>query len=417
MLITILTGGTRGDTQPYIALGLELKRAGYDVRVAAFERYETFVKSFQLEFFPIIGDISSVASSDNLESAMKADNPLKVLLSFRKLRSLVYDLQKDFFKACEGSDAIIYHPGATMGYFAAQFLKIPSILATPFPMTATKEYPALIFYKSRLARSFNFKTHKIFEKIMWFASKSPVKRFWKNKFGTSPENFESPFSKQTTKTKPTLISCSQFVFPRPKDWPENVYSTGYWFLDGEESWKPSEELIDFLKSGDPPVYVGFGSISDTKKAGKTTRIIVDALEISGKRGILATGWKGLSNIEKLPEEIFVLESAPHSWLFPKMAAVVHHGGAGTTAAGLRAGIPSIIIPHTNDQFGWGQRIFELGVGAKPIPRKKLSSKELAKGILYALTQEVTNSAKGLGEKIEQEKGTETAVKIIDGCLK
>jgi sterol 3beta-glucosyltransferase len=417
MTITILTAGTRGDTQPYIALGVELKKAGRHVRIATFKNYENFVKSFGLDFYPIKGDISMAAASASGTDAMQADNPLKILLSFNKLQSLVFDLQKDFFDACAGSEAIVYHPGAAIGYFAAQHLKIPSILATPFPMTPTRDYPSLIFYdKVRLGGGFNLLTHKIFEQIMWSASSSPVKKFWKMEFGYAPKDFVSPFRKQTTERTPTITSCSNYVFPKPNDWPDHVYNTGYWFLDEEPDWKPSNELMEFLQRGAAPVYVGFGSIGDPSMADQTTELVMDALKRSGQRGVLATGWSGMSKIDHLPEEFFMLESAPHSWLFPRMAAVVHHGGAGTTAAGLRAGVPGIIIPNGNDQFAWGRRVYELGAGAKPIPRKKLTAEKLSDAINYVLEKEIKETAKDLGEKIQNENGAGTAAKIIIDCL-
>ena len=413
MVITILTTGSRGDTQPYIALGIELEKAGYPVRIAAFENYATFVNSFGLEFFPIKGDVTRIAASIGAQGAMQADNPLKLFLSFNKLKSFVYDTQKDFFDACTGSDAIVYHPGAAIGYFIAQYYKIPGILATPFPMTPTKDYPSLIFYDTpRLGRGFNFLTHKIFEQIMWFASSSPVKQFWKKKFGRLPENFTNPFNKQYTRTLPTVISCSNYVFPRSQDWSEYVCSSGYWFLEDEAGWKPSLDLLDFLQKGTPPVYVGFGSIGDPTLAVQTTQLVIDALKSSGHRGILATGWSSMSLIDNIPEDIFILESAPHSWLFPQMAAVVHHGGAGTTAAGLKAGVPGIIIPYSNDQFAWGRRVYELGVGPKPIPRKKLSVEKLSEAIKVALSQEIKDAAKDLGIKIQSENGAAAAAKFI-----
>ena len=417
MLITMLTTGTRGDTQPYIALGRELKKAGHTVRIAAFENYETLVKSYDLEFYPVKGDVAMVASSDDAQFARQANNPLKVLLSFKKLQSLVFDAQKDFFGACNGSDIIVYHPGAAIGYFIAQYMEIPSILATPFPMTPTKEYPALIFYNTiRLGRGFNWITHKIFEKIMWFASRSPVKQFWKKEFGKAPENFVSPFTRQNTRNLPTVISCSNYVFPRPDDWSEYVTSSGYWFLDEEVGWKPSSDLLDFLQKGSPPVYIGFGSIGDPALAVQTTELAIEALKRSGQRGILAIGWNGMSKIDNIPEDIFMIESTPHAWLFPRMAAVVHHGGAGTTAAGLRAGIPSIIIPYSNDQFAWGRRVYELRVGSRPIPRKNLTAGKLSDAIKFVLAKEIKDAAKDLGIKIQSEKGAESAAKIIINCV-
>jgi sterol 3beta-glucosyltransferase len=418
MVITILTTGTRGDTQPYIALGMALEKAGHHVRLAAFENYKTFVEEYGLEFYPIKGDVSKAAASMSGNKAMQADSPLKVLLSFNKLKALVFDLQKDFYNACVGADCVVYHPGAAIGYFAARHLNIPSVFGPPFPMTPTRDFPALIFYDApRLGRGFNFATHKIFEQIMWSANSSVVKQFWKQEFGKVPANFGNPFGRQNTKNNPTIISCSNYVFPRPQDWPENVHNPGYWFLDDSVGWNPPHNLLDFLQKGTPPVYIGFGSVGDSSQAVQLTELVMDALKRSGQRGILATGWNGMSKLDKISEDIFILESAPHSWLFPRMAAVVHHGGAGTTAAGLRAGVPSIIIPHGNDQFAWGRRIYELGVGSKPIPRKKLTSENLSGAINFVLAKEIKDAAKDLGTKIQSETGAESAAKIIVDCLK
>jgi sterol 3beta-glucosyltransferase len=419
MLITILTAGSRGDTQPYIALGIELKKAGHTARIAASEGFASFVKSYGLECYAMRGDAAKLASSDVAKDAMKADNPLKFFSGFNNptIKSFMLDMQQEFYRACTGSDAIVYHPGAAIGYFIAQQLKIPSILATPFPMTPTGDYPALIFYDSiRLGRVFNWLTHKIFENGFWLAFRSPVKQFWKNEFGYAPENFPNPFSKQCTQNLPTVISCSNYVFPRPKDWSEYVTSTGYWFLEDQADWEPSDDLMDFLQTGKPPVYVGFGSIGDSAVAVQTTELVMDALKRSGQRGVLATGWNGMSKIDNIPEGIFILESAPHTWLFPQMAAVVHHGGAGTTAAGLRAGVPSIIVPSGNDQFAWGRRVYELGVGSKPIPRKNLTAEKLSEAIQFVLTKEIKDAARDLGIKIQSENGAEKAAKIIINCV-
>jgi sterol 3beta-glucosyltransferase len=418
MRITILAIGSRGDVQPYVALGVELKKAGAFVRIVTFENFGDFVTDHGLEFYPISGDVSKIASSDAVRSAMQADNPLKVLLSFNTLKTLAAQLQKDFFEACQGSDVIVYHPGPSIGYFIAQHLNVPSVLASPFPMTPTREYPSLIFYDMpHLGRSFNYLTHKIFEQIMWMASSGPIKQFWKEKFGHAPKDFASPFGRQTTLSHPTIVSCSEYVFPTPKDWPAHVHNTGYWFLDDDKVWTPPVDLLNFLNHGAPSVYVGFGSIGDRKAAEHTTRTVINALKISGQRGVLATGWNGMAKVDNLPEDVFILESAPHSWLFPRMAAVVHHGGAGTTAAGLRAGVPGVIVPFSNDQFAWGRRVYELGVGAKPIPRKKLTSANLAGAIQFILSDGVKDAAKELGRKIQSENGAERAARVVVECMK
>ncbi len=400
MLITILTTGTRGDTQPFLALGLALKKKGHRVRIAASEGFKDFIEDYGLEFAATRGDVAKIASSDLVKDAVNADNPLKFFKSMKneKLESLFLDMQHDLHKACHGSDVILYHPGATIGYFVAQEMNIPSVLATPFPMTPTKEYANLLFYNGiRLGKTYNKLTHKIFEQGFWMMTSSPLKKYWIKTFGKAPKNFSCPFTKQRTEASPTVTSCSPLVFDRPIDCSENVHYEGYWFLDCDDSYQPPEDLKSFLESGEPPVYVGFGSVIDKDNASQTTAMVMEALKRAGKRGILATGWNGMEIPKDISKDIFFIKAAPHDWLFPKMAAVVHHGGAGTTAAGLRAGVPGLIIPYGNDQFAWGRRIYELGVGAKAIPRKQLTAENLAEAISYTQNCEIKKKAKELGK--------------------
>ena len=291
-------------------------------------------------------------------------------------------------------------------------MNIPSILATPFPMTPTEEFPALIFDNlPNFGKKYNLLTHKLFEQIMWQMSKSAIKQFWQKKFSSLPPNFANPFSIHKPEAL-TLVGCSNYLFSRPDDWEATVHNTGYWFLDEEDNWSPPTELQQFLQAGKPPVYIGFGSLGNPTTAASTTEIALEAIALSGQRGILATGWSGMKKPDQIPENVLIIESVPHSWLFPKMSLVVHHGGAGTTAAGLRAGVPSVIIPHSNDQFAWGHKIYELGVGAKPIPRKKLTAAKLANAISTALKKDIQMRAKTLGVKIQQEQGTEVAAKLV-----
>lgn len=389
MHVTILTAGTRGDTQPYIALGLELKKNGYDVRLVAFENFESFIKSYGLDFQPIHGDIIKLAAGKEAQNMSKSDNPLKFFISFRKFKHTLVKMQEDVWNACHDTDAIIYHLGLPIGYFIAQHLNIPCFLANPFPMTPTKAYPSMLFYNGpRFGKLYNILTHKVFLQGFWMAFRSSIKEFWQKEFEEIPSPFSCPYYKQLSDALPIINNCSKFVFNKPDDWNENVDITGYWFLDNEPDWKPSDELLNFLNEGSPPVYIGFGSIGDSSAAFETTELVIKALQLSGQRGILATGWSGMSKIEQLPKNVFMLESVLHTWLFPQMAAVVHHGGAGTTAAGLNAGVPSIIIPHGNDQPAWGKRIYELGVGPSPIPRRKLTAKALADAIKAAMHKDV-----------------------------
>jgi sterol 3beta-glucosyltransferase len=418
MKITILTAGSRGDVQPYIALGLAVKKCGYSVRIATFKNFQTLVEGSGLEFYPVRGDVLQVSRSELGREAMSPDNPLKVMLSFNQLKKLVGDLQQDFYNACIDAGAVVYHPGAAIGYFIAQEKKIPAVLATPYAFTPHTDYPSLLFYHMpRFGKTYNVLTYRIQAQIFWSTASQAIRDYWQGQFGHPPENFSNPFPKQNTRFDPTVISYSQHVFPKPASWPEHVHITGYWFLDEEAGWQPPQDLLDFLQNGKPPVYVGFGSVGDASLAEKKTRLVIEALKQSGQRGVLATGWNALTNIGNLPDTIYVIDSAPHSWLFPRMSAVVHHGGAGTTAAGFRAGVPSVILPFGNDQFAWGLRAFELGVGPRPVSQKRLTAEALSGAIAEALKPPVLAAASVLGEKLRREHGAEYAAEIISHCWK
>ncbi|MCA1012041.1 glycosyltransferase [Halobacillus halophilus] len=415
MRISILTTGTRGDTQPFIALGKELKSLGHEVKLAGFENYQQLVERHELNFHPIKGDISEI-SKEMAKSSIKSDNPIQFFTSFRKMKPYIKDkqmgMQEDLYEACVDAEAIIYHPGAAIGQFVGELKGIPTILASPFPMGPTEEYPALIFYQMQFGKKFNLFTHKLFEKGFWMTVKPSVRQYWKRQFDTLPESFQNPFSKEQTKDHLALASVSRHVFQEPK---KNIRWFGYWFLDEDlSSWNPPEDLQNFLSEGPPPVYVGFGSIYDDQ-ALETTELVIDALRKAGQRGILATGWNSTEDIEET-ENMYFIESVPHSWLFPKLSGVVHHGGAGTTAAAFRAGIPSFVIPHGNDQYAWGKRTEELGVGPSPVPRKKLTVENLAEGIREMQGEGIKSNAYTLGKNIQLENGAGDAARYIDSFL-
>ena len=214
---------------------------------------------------------------------------------------------------------------------------------------------------------------------------------------------------------PILYGYSNHVLPKPQDWRDNHYVTGYWFLENERSWQPPQDLVQFIESSTPPIYFGFGSMID-KEIDTVIKIIVEALDKTHQRGIISGGWNELSEL-KLPSSIFLVNDIPHEWLFPQMVAVVHHGGAGTTAAGFKAGVPSIVVPFAFDQPFWGNIVYKLGVGPKPIPRKKLTVKKLANAINSVLdSTKYKENASILSNKINIENGVLRAVKVIENII-
>jgi len=242
----------------------------------------------------------------------------------------------------------------------------------------------------------------------------PVVNDFRQRFGLSPYTTAS-FYRVLTST-PLLGAYSPTVIPHPPDWPDSVHVTGYFFLDAQADWQPPAELEAFLDSGNPPVYIGFGSMAG-RNPEHFAAIVLEALAKSGQRGVLLTGWGGMHAMS-VPDNVFVVDSALHSWLFPRMAAVVHHGGAGTTAEGLRAGVPSMIVPFIVDQPFWGKRVKALGVGPEPIPRNKLTADRLAHAIRVAVTYpEMKQRAAALGEAIRAEDGVGNAVNIVKQYLR
>ncbi|MEI6043091.1 MAG: glycosyltransferase [Chloroflexota bacterium] len=421
MRITILTAGTRGDTQPYVALGAGLQQAGYQVRLVAGKNFESFVTQYGLEFFPLHLDFSAMMNSEEAQAVLNANNPIKMLMLQAKATQTVNRMmgqtQNEIWIASQGADAILYSPGMPNGYFIAKQLGIPCIALNAVPMTPTRTQPAAFFYDGpRLGSAYNLLTHTILEQLFWQSFRPAIQKFWHEKAKTVSIPFAAPYRRQRAERLPILYGYSEAVLPRPADWPDYAFITGYWFAEEEPNWSPPTELVNFLQAGPPPVYIGFGSMGNPRKGSEVTEILVKALKLSGQRGLLATGWNGLSQEVQLPDTVFMVESVPHTWLFPQVSAVVHHGGAGTTAAGLSAGVPSIIVPHSVDQPMWGQRVAELGVGPPPIPRKELTAERLAQSITATKDKAIRIGAAALGQKICAEDGVTKAVEVLEKLL-
>ena len=341
-MISILCSGSRGDVQPYLALALELQKLGNPVRIVSNKNFESFVRGYGVDFYPINADYQSAnVDPAMIRQAQQADTPLRMLFTFRKMKEYGAHMLEDFFSACEGSQVIVYHPGIAIGYFAAERLGVPAVLASPFPLHSTRQQTSVILYgKVKANPVVNRLSYKLLQSMLWMTSKSTIQSFWRKKFGLLPAHFASPYERHTDARHPTVISCSNHIFERPDDWNANIHQDGYWFLDESDIYTPSPALAEFLAKGEKPIYIGFGSMFDTERTAALTKIILEGLALTGQRAILG----GFGKLEQLPETVFTVESIPHSWLFERVSAVCHHGGAGTSAAGFRAGVPSAIFP-------------------------------------------------------------------------
>jgi sterol 3beta-glucosyltransferase len=419
MKIFILTVGTRGDVQPYVALGKGLQAAGHTVTICTSASFEPFITEHGLAYAYMNDDIIRFIDSEAARKAMdEADNVVswvKIAVQLTADLKPVYRRMLDeAWTAVQGSDAIIYHPKALGGYHIAEKLGIPGFLSIPFPVyVPTAEFPAVVFPEWQIGGWYNKLTYTLATRMSQATMGSTVNA-WRKEMLHMPKrsSLASELVWSDGQNVPVLHCYSPHVLAQPHDWPQTAVTTGYWFVDRQEDWQPPADLVDFIAAGKPPVYVGFGSISG-RNPEKTTRAILDALAQSGQRGILATGWGGLQASD-LPDTVFPVKAVPHDWLFPQMAAVVHHGGAGTTAAGFRAGVPTVVCPFFGDQPYWGRRVAALGVGSEPVPQKKLTAERLARAIETAVTDpQIRQRAATLGEKIRAEDGVARAVAMIE----
>lgn len=367
----------------------------------------------ELPFHSLRGDVQQIMAGETGQKYMQSGgrNPIQSILAMRKmLGPVALQMAEDALEACRQADMLVtLAVFAPLGKTIAEICGIPLILVEPTPVLPTGDFPAPGWpIQKNLGRWHNRLSGFAILEVIWQWYRPFVNQF-RQRFGLRPVRSADFY--RTLTSVPLLGAYSPAVIRRPQDWPGNVDITGYWFDEAQTDWLPPADLQAFFAQGEPPVYIGFGSMAgrDPRHFAET---VLEALGQSGRRGILATGWGGL-NALNVPENVFVLKEAPHGWLFPRMSAVVHHGGSGTTAEGLRAGKPSVIVPFIVDQLFWGKRVQALGVGPEPIPAKRLTSASLAEAIDRAASNPVLRErAEALGSAIRAENGVQTAVAIV-----
>ena len=424
MKVFIVTLGSRGDVQPYVALGKGLIAKGHAVMLCAPSSFEEFITEHGLQYGHMDNEILTLIDSDAGRNAMEESTGLfGWIKTYAALAKKVKPMQTEMINnagdaaAQFGPDLVIYHPKAMAGPHIAEKYGVPRIMSVPLPIfTPTAEFPSMVFPNLNIGGWYNKMTYTLSVKLAWMQYRSMINPWRKEKLGI--ESAGGSFNEMELangQPTPTIYPYSEHVVPRPTDWPDNTISPGYWFLDRLDDWQPPADLQAFLDAGPAPVYVGFGSMAGKDPARKA-QAAIDALQKSGQRGLIATGWGGL-DVDALPETIFKIDAAPHDWLFERVAAVVHHGGAGTTAAGLRAGKPTVICPFMGDQPFWGRRVVELGVGAGPIPQKKLNAENLAEAIQTVTSdKQIQERAANLGEKIRAEDGVAKSIEFIESYV-
>ncbi|KAK4363659.1 hypothetical protein RND71_018900 [Anisodus tanguticus] len=496
MQIVMLIVGTRGDVQPFTAIGKRLQDFGHRVRLATHANFKEFVLTAGLEFYPLGGDPKILAGCilkemvenqlflglhaygepltlNNHEGEFNDKHALQLLINFsssdkhliallrctfifflklitavvlpddvnflflastdmvknkgflpsgpseiptqrNQLKEIIYSL----LPACKEpdmdtgvpfkADAIIANPPAYGHAHVAEALQIPIHIFFTMPWTPTTEFPHPL---SRVKQPAGYRlSYQIVDSLIWLGIRDLINDVRKKKLKLRPVTYLSG-SQGSELDIPHAYIWSPHLVPKPKDWGPKIDVVGFCFLDLATGYEPPESLVNWLKAGPKPIYIGFGSlpVQDPQKMSET---IVKALAITGQRGIINKGWGGLGDLAEPKDFVYLLDNCPHDWLFLQCAAVVHHGGAGTTAAGLKAACPTTIVPFFGDQPFWGERVHARGVGPLPIPADQFTLDKLVDAIKFMLDPQVKERAVELAKAMENEDGVTGAVKAF-----
>lgn len=439
--IVIMVIGSRGDIQPFLKLGKVLKEeCGHRVRIATHPAFREFVQNDSgLEFFSVGGDPAELMAFMVKNPGMIPKMDTIKAGEIGRRRDQMADMFEGFWRACINAtddehdpsnvrmmgdqspfvaDAIIANPPCFAHVHCAERLGIPLHLMFTFPYTPTQAFPHPLanIKKSNVDPGYsNFMSYPLVEMMTWQGLGDLVNNFRVRTLGLEPvSTLWAPGQLYRLKVPYTYL-WSPGLVPKPEDWGPEIDIAGFVFLDLASSFDPPEDLVKFLDAGEPPIYIGFGSIV-VDDPDQFTKMIFNAVEKAGVRALVSKGWGALGD-DNVPDNVYMLENTPHDWLFPKVKAVVHHGGAGTTAIGLKCGKPTMIVPFFGDQQFWGNMIGKAGAGPEAIPYKDLTMEKLAEGLKQLLTDDCAVEAQKIAKSIEEEgDGAHNAVKSFQRSL-
>jgi sterol 3beta-glucosyltransferase len=408
MKITILTYGSRGDVQPFIPLSARLISRGHYVKLAAPSRFRDLVEGYGIQFVPLPGEPEYLSRRFN-DAGYNFIKMIGGMMDYGA--GIAMDILHQTEAACEDADMIIHSFLHAVGaHTYARERNVPDIHIQTFPMfTPTGDYPNVTLPDLRVP-FLNFLTHGMAAKIFWWGTRLGFEQL-RRRAGLPKRKLYWPFHEDTVRP-PTPILCawSPSLLRPSSGWPSNVHVTGWYFFKSNRHYVPPPQLETFLNAGTPPVCVSFGSMVH-RDAEKVDRIVRESMAQTGNRGILLSGWSQVEH--RSSENILYLDAVPHDWLLPHCKMIIHHGGAGTTSAGLQAGIPNIVVPFAVDQPFWGRSVHAIGAGPAPIPVKKLSIAMLTQAIKGTETNTYRERAAEIGRRIHSEKGVDVALQLIE----
>ncbi|KAL2845103.1 hypothetical protein BJX68DRAFT_277428 [Aspergillus pseudodeflectus] len=428
--VVIHVVGSRGDVQPFIALGQALQKHGHRVRLATHLVFRDFVKDNGLEFFNIGGDpaelMSFMVKNPKLMPKMKTLLQGTVGKRRKEIRTMIGGCWRSCFEAGEGTDptgsdsitslpfvadAIIANPPSFAHFNCAQKMGVPLHMMFTMPWSPTQAFPhplANILTRDTKPSVANFLSYVLTEILIWQGVGDLINEFRRFELGLDQLEGTGAPSLLHRLRVPFTYFWSPSLLPKPDDWADHIEVTGFNFLPSKHDYTPPQDLVDFLEAGPPPLYIGFGSIV-VDDPDALSRTILEAVEVTGQRAVISKGWGGLGAGLTNQRNVLFLGNCPHDWLFQRVCCVIHHGGAGTTATGVALGQPTIIVPFFGDQPFWGALVAQNGAGPPPIPIQQLTESRLANAIRFCLEGDTVEKAQKLGERIRAEDGARSAV--------
>lgn len=412
MRVLIATAGSMGDVAPYTGVGARLRDAGHRVTIAAHESFAGLIADAGLELLALPGDVRAIQASRGGRAMHRHGTGLRGQLDLARLaRRQVGQLADGMLAvAAHGADVLLLATTtAPLGYQVAEALGVPSAGLFLQPVEPTGDFPPVTTGTRTFGRAGNRAAGALTRTVARQVYDRPARRL-RERLGLPPVALEAVDRRQRAQHWPALHGYSPAVVPRPADWRPGLDVVGYWWPARPAGWRPAPELEEFLAAGPAPVFVGFGSMAGGY-GRQRSELVAEALRRAGVRGVVQAGWAGLS---AYGPDVLTIGPVPHDWLFPRMAAVVHHSGAGTAAAGLRAGVPAVPVPMIADQSFWAARLVRLGAAPVAIPARRLTARRLAAAIAAAVgAPRYRQRAGRIAARLAAEDGAGAVVTLVD----
>jgi sterol 3beta-glucosyltransferase len=417
MRVLIVTAGSLGDVAPYVGLAARLNASGYEAEIATHDRFAPLVHRCGVGFRLLETDLSAAMAMVDDDRAETFQPGLQALVPNVKLAaSLTRRFAHDIATAIQAGPVdvlLVTSTVAPLAWHVAEAMDLESVGVFLQPQHPSGDFPPVFLTAaSALGPWANRAEQRMAATVInaWIAT--PTKEL-RTQLGLKPLSPWAMHRRLEAECWPVCYGFSPEILPRPADWRPGLHVVGYWWPPRLDEWEPPSELVDFLDAGSPPVFVSFGSMArgHGERLSELTRA---ALRRAGVRGVIQAGWAGLTAID---DDAITVDQVAYDWLMPRTAAVVHHAGAGTTGATLRAGVPVVPIPVGFDNPLWAERLVAVGVSPARLAFKGLSADDLAAAIRSAVSDpSYRRRAQEIARRIDAEDGAGRVADIVGRCI-